>query len=59
LLKQLDLSYADFVRAALTFAEDHLDGGDWEVSKSESGSKVFIPRVVEESNTVDLEELEN
>ena len=59
LLKQLGLSYADFVRAALNFAEDHLDGGDWQVSKSESGAKVFAPRVVEEANTVDLEELED
>ena len=59
LLKQLGLSYADFVRAALTFAEDHLDGGDWQVTKTEGGAKVFIPRVVEESNTIDLEELED
>tara|TARA_R100000664_G_C2730303_1_gene121011 strand:- start:116 stop:763 length:648 start_codon:yes stop_codon:yes gene_type:complete len=59
LLKQLGLSYADFVRAALTFAEDHLDGGDWQVIKTEGGAKMFVPRVVEESNTVDLEELED
>ena len=59
LLKQLDLSYADFVRAALTFAEDRLDGGDWQVTKTEGGAKMFAPRVVEESNTVDLEELED
>ena len=59
LLKQLGLSYADFVRAALTFAEDHLDGGDWQVTKADSGAAVFAPRVIEESNTVDLEELED
>ena len=59
LLKQLGLSYADFVRAALTFAEDHLDGGDWQVSKTDSGAKVFEPRVVEESNTIDLDDLED
>jgi len=59
LLKQLGLSYADFVRAALTFAEDHLDGGDWQVNKTDSGAKVFEPRVVEESSAIDLEELED
>jgi len=59
LLTQLGLSYADFVRAALTFAEDHLDGGDWQVIKTEGEATMFAPRVVEESNTTDLEELED
>jgi hypothetical protein len=59
LLRQLGLSYADFVRAALTFAEDHLDGGEWQVRKLESGAKVFTRRVVEEADTTDLEELED
>ena len=59
LLKQLNLSYADFVRAALAFAEDHLDGGDWQVTETDSGAKVFTHRVVEEADTTDLEELED
>ncbi len=59
LLKQLGLSYADFVRAALAFAEDHLDGGDWEVIKTGTGARSFVPRVVEEANTIDLDELED
>ena len=43
LMDQLNLSYAAFVRAALRFAEEHLDGGDWMVV-SEGKAHTFQAR---------------
>jgi len=43
MLDALHLSYADFVRAALGFAEEHLDGGSWAVVK-EGSAWSFQPR---------------
>jgi len=60
LLKQLGMSYADFVRASLAFAEEHLDGGEWQVA-SNAGRYSFVPREDDESGVdpADLEELED
>jgi len=51
LLKTLGVSYASFVRAALKFAEDHLDGGDWEIVK-EDGSYTFVLRSTEKLESI-------
>ena len=60
LLKQLGLSYSDFVRASLSFAEEHLDGGGWQV-RSHDGRYSFVPRksevaAVDQSTLEELEE---
>ena len=44
LLVRLGLSYSDFVRAALVWAEDNaLDGGGWTVEEDVDGTHAFVP----------------
>lgn len=57
LLKQLGLSYASFVRAALHFAEEHLDGGMWQVVKTGSECRFEIREEVNVSVEEVLEEM--
>jgi hypothetical protein len=56
ILKQLDISYSDFVRAALAFAEEHLDGGGWCVVKTPNGT-AFRLRLSETAPEEALDEL--